>query len=49
MRLGDADLESLDALFAALERSAGHDALKLRVVRGEEESELALSLAQEAS
>jgi S1-C subfamily serine protease len=49
VRLGDADLESLDALFAVLERSAGQDALKLRVVRGEEESELALSLAQEAS
>ncbi len=49
VRIGDDDLESLDALFAVLERNAGQDALSLRVVRGEEESELALSLAKEAA
>ena len=47
--LGDAELESLDALFTGLERNAGQNDLSLRVVRGEEESELALSLAKEAS
>jgi len=49
VRLGDAELESLDALFAALERNAGQRAVPLGVLRGEEQSELAVDLAGAAS
>lgn len=45
VRLGDTDLVSLEALFGALER-AGSRELPLLIVRGQEESELSLSLAE---
>ncbi len=45
VRLGGAELETLDALFSALERNAGASAVKLGVVRGEEQSELVVDLA----
>ena len=49
VRLGDAELDSLDGLFAALERNAGESAVPLAVVRGEEHSELVVNLVGAAS
>ena len=47
VRLGESDLETLDALFSALERADGSDGVALAVVRGEEQLALIVDLAGE--
>lgn len=49
VRLGEGDLDDLDALFSALEANAGGDHVALAVVRGLQESELHVDLSAGAA